>query len=318
MRKEAGVSVFVRRVLGLVVACLVGGCGEEAPTEGRLPGGAESAPLSVYVVNHPLEYFATRIGGERVAVVFPAPPGVDPAGWSPDPETVAAYQQADVILLNGAGYAAWVGRASLPQRRVVDTSAAFGDRLLPLKDSIAHSHGPEGEHAHGVAAFTTWLDPELALEQARAVAEALTAARPALAPEFAARFEALAAELRALDAKLGAAARAIGEAPILFAHPVYGYLMRRYRLNGRSLHWEPDVLPDAAAWRELEALLAEHPARWMLWESPPLAETRRRLAQRGVASFVYAPSGNAPAQGDFGQVMQRNAAALASLSSGGE
>ncbi len=70
--------------------------------------------LSIYTVNYPLQYFVQRIGGELVDVSFPAPRGVDPADWMPDIDTVAEYQQADVILLNGAGYARWLRRMSLP------------------------------------------------------------------------------------------------------------------------------------------------------------------------------------------------------------
>ena len=62
------------------------------------------APLSVYVVNYPLQYFAERIGGPDVRVVFPAPADGDPAFWKPSPEQIAAYQKADLILLNGASY----------------------------------------------------------------------------------------------------------------------------------------------------------------------------------------------------------------------
>ena len=69
--------------------------------------------LTVYVVNYPLQFFAERIGGEHVNVVFPAPADVDPAYWMPDTPTIAAYQQADLILLNGAGYARWVNKVML-------------------------------------------------------------------------------------------------------------------------------------------------------------------------------------------------------------
>ena len=69
-------------------------------------------PPRVYTVNYPLAYFAERIAGGSVKVVFPVPPDVDPAIWSPDAETIADYQQADLVLLNGAGYAGWLQRAT--------------------------------------------------------------------------------------------------------------------------------------------------------------------------------------------------------------
>ena len=35
--------------------------------------------LTVYTVNYPLAYFAERVGGKHIQVVFPAPSDVDPA-----------------------------------------------------------------------------------------------------------------------------------------------------------------------------------------------------------------------------------------------
>ena len=71
-----------------------------------------AAKIVVYTVNYPLAYFAERIGGGGVTVEFPAPEEIDPAFWKPAPEIIAAYQTADVILLNGAGFARWIGQAS--------------------------------------------------------------------------------------------------------------------------------------------------------------------------------------------------------------
>ena len=270
-------------------------------------------PLAVYSVNYPLHYFAERIGGEHVRAVFPAPPRIDPAHWSPDAETVAAYQRADLVLVNGFGYARWLERASLRRGRLVDTSAGFAERAIPLKGSLTHTHGPGGAQSHRGVAVTTWLDPELALLQAAAIRDALSAARPAWEAEFSERFETLEADLRALDRQLAAAATAIQDATLLFSHPVYQYLERRYDLNGRSLPWEPSERPSQAMWRELRALLVEHPATWVLWEAEPLADTERRLEVLGLRSVVYEPCGYAPERGDFLSVMRSNASRLEGL-----
>ena len=266
--------------------------------------------LRVATVNYPLAYFAERIGSAAVTVRFPAPREVDPAFWNPDAASVLAYQMADLILLNGAGYARWVGRASLPRRKLVDTSRAFRERLLKIEDAATHAHGPSGAHAHTGTAFVTWLDPMQAIEQARAIKDAFTRARPALAKQFDENFEQLGAELKTLDAALGAAFKPLASQPLVASHPVYQYLARRYALDLRSVQWEPDSEPSASQWRDFGKLLETHRARFMLWEAAPQTATEKRLAAMGVRSIVFAPAPSVPVTGDFMRVMQDNVAAL--------
>jgi len=299
------------RPVALSLVVVIGalfGCG----TGDQTPEAVDQDPgtLSVYVVNYPLGYFAGRIGGDGVEVHFPAPAEGDPAFWSPDADTIAAYQNADLILLNGADYAKWVERATLPSSKIVDTSSSFAFQHIPLDDTVTHSHGPEGEHAHGGWAFTTWIDPTQAVEQSRAVHEAMVAARPDQAGAFDAGFADLVADLSALDQRLAAAADAIGDQPLIFSHPVYQYLIRHYGLNGISVHWEPDQAPDLL---ELEHLLEEREARWMIWEGAPLAQTVTDIEAYGVKSLVFDPCGNTPDTGDYMTVMAANAEALETI-----
>jgi zinc transport system substrate-binding protein len=288
------------------------GCGPEVvPSRVASPERTEGT-LVVYAINEPLRYFARRIGGDQVEAVFPAPTGVDPANWSPGGDVVAAYQRADLILLNGPGYAGWVARASLPRATQVDTTAGFSERLIPVEGTVTHQHGPAGEHSQGAVALETWLDPALATLQARAVATALSGARPEHEALFAQGLTALEADLADLDRRLRAAAARIGDLPLIFSHPVYAYLQRAYALNGRSLHWEPDQQPDARQWRALEALRREHPARLLIWESAPLAQMRERLADEGISSIVFARASDAGAE-DWLTRMRESAAALSGL-----
>jgi zinc transport system substrate-binding protein len=269
--------------------------------------------LVIYTVNYPLAYFAERIGGDLVEVHFPAPGDEDPAFWSPDADTIAAYQAADLILLNGAGYAKWVDRAALPSSRVVNTSEGLTDQLLPLEGTVTHSHGPEGEHEHGGFAFTTWLDPELAIQQAQSIAAAIALLKPEQEPEIQRRMDSLKRDLVDLDSRLGVAAEALGDEPLLFSHPIYQYLINRYGLNGVEVHWEPDQEPDGRAWGHLEELLETHQAKWMVWEGEPLEATVRGLEDRGISSLVFDPCSNRPAEGDYLTVMAADAAAVESL-----
>ncbi len=279
----------------------------ERPTEAIEAG--KGLP-EVYTVNYPLAYFAERIAGESVTVVLPAPPDVDPAFWSPSAETIADYQRADLVLLNGAGYVAWIQRATLSQSRLVDTSAALADQLIPVHDTVTHSHGPGGDHSHQGAAFTTWLDMDFAVGQARAVFDALVRLRPENESDFRERLNELEKDLGELDKRLQDVAERIGDRPLVFSHPVYQYLVRGYGLNGRSVHWEPHEIPGNDQWRELTGLLATHAAAWMIWEDEPLAETENRLEAIGIKSVVFRPCGNRPAEGSLVSVMLDNVMAL--------
>ncbi|MHC4992768.1 MAG: metal ABC transporter substrate-binding protein [Planctomycetota bacterium] len=301
----------------ILAACLLSaGCERGAATPAAPDETGDQR--AVYTVNYPLAYFAERIGGDAVEVHFPAPPDGDPAFWRPDADAIRAYQKASLILLNGADYAKWVGVAALPPSRLVDTSAAFRDRYIEVEDAVTHSHGPGGEHAHTGLAFTTWLDFSLALEQARAIHEALERLLPDEAEALDARFAALEDDLRDLDTRTRQLASGHGDVPLLMSHPVYQYWARAYGLDTRSVHWEPDVVPDAEAWRELDELLEEHRATLMIWEGEPLEESVRQLAERGVRSVVFDPAGNRPGDGDFLAVMRTNLQALeAALAEGG-
>ena len=289
-----------------LLALATSGCSWSARQPPNTIEVTESGILTVYVVNYPLKYFTERIGGEHVEVVFPAPVEEDPAFWTPDAETITAYQQADLILLNGAGYAAWTKIVSLPEMKLVDTSVAFSDRYIASEIAVSHSHGPSGEHAHADTAFTTWLDPQLAISQAEAIQRSLAQSRPRGAEEFRENFAALAADLNELDLELFSLTEGQPERHLIFSHPVYQYLQRRYGLNGKSVHWEPGEAPSPAMWEELQKMLEQHPAEWFVWESEPLEQSVEQLAEMGLQSIVYRPCGNQLEQGDFLEVMRDN------------
>ena len=262
--------------------------------------------LQVYAVNYPLAYFAQRIGAEHIDVHFPLPPDVDPAFWQPSADEIARFQRADLILLNGADYAKWLKHASLPQRKLVNTSAAFQQDYISVKASLTHQHGPGGEHSHAGTAFTTWLDFNQALQQAAAIRAVLEKKQPEHQPVFSQNFELLAQELQALDQSMKAIVGTDPDKRLIASHPVYQYLARRYQIAIDSLMWEPDVVPEPGQWQALERRLESDPADWMIWEGNPNAESVQRLQAMGLNSLVFEPGANAPEEGDFISVMKNN------------
>jgi zinc transport system substrate-binding protein len=256
----------------------------------------------VLTVNYPLQYFAERVGGEFVQALYPGPVDTDPVNWKPDVATVVEYQQADLILLNGAGYAGWTQQVSLPLAKQVDTSAAFTQLLLPITDKVDHTHGPTGKHVHDDLAFTVWLDPELAKLQATAIHAALGPLLPEQTTILDANLIALADSLLELDEELARTFKLRNGQQIIYSHPVYQYLDQRYELNGISMHWEPDELPADTEFAKLNNMAGA----LMIWEAPPLPETEAKLATMGISIIVFDSGATKPASGDYLDVMQAN------------
>ncbi len=296
-------------LIAAVVGFLLFGCA--APQGGggqsQQPGGARPV---VYVSNYPLKYFTEKVGLPVIEVRYPVPPEVDPAYWQPSEEDIRAMQKADLVIVNGASYESWLEKVSLPPSKVINTSATFEDRLIETAGAVTHSHGPEGKHTHPGTAFTTWLDMNLAIEQARTIHAALSVRWPRHKKLFEEQFADLERRLRVLDAAIISAIGEKHDLPVVFSHPVYQYLQACYGINGRTVHWEPEEMPPEAEWRKLKALLAGHPAKWMIWEAEPIGPIAARLKQMGLRVAVYDPCSRPPAEGDFVSVMEKNIAEL--------
>jgi zinc transport system substrate-binding protein len=189
---------------------------------------------------------------------------------------------------------------------MVNTSAAFKDRYIEAAKILTHSHGSEGKHGHEALAFTTWIDLSLAVEQAKAIAKALSRKKPALRDTFQQKYQELERELLKLDRDIKEIVSKNQSRPLIVSHPVYDYFARGYGLNTRSVHWEPDEIPTTEQMLELHSILKDHPAKWMIWEGEPIAESVKRLKAIGIQSVVFDPCGNAPDQGDFMSMMRQN------------
>ena len=189
---------------------------------------------------------------------------------------------------------------------MVNTSAGFKDQYIETVEILTHSHGSEGEHAHESLAFTTWIDFSLAIQQAKAIRQALTRKRPELKDAFQKNFQALEQDLLKLDRSLKTLVSKDPSQPLVVSHPVYDYFARRYGLNIKSVHWEPDEMPTNKQIMELKGILKEHSANWMIWEGKPVQESVERLKAIGIDSLVFDTCGNTPDQGDFLSVMRQN------------
>ena len=232
--------MIILRTVVISVALLVVACDRDerqAISEGTITTSPDSVLL--VVSNYPLYFFASRIIEDvdgALEIVLPDIHG-DPAFWMPSTEQIQLLQSADVILLNGAGAESWQNLITLDRRRLVDTSANVVEKLIAFDDSVQHQHGPEGEHSHRGTAFTTWLDPQLAIAQAKVLTNALIVIAPMGETQYLDNLAKLEQELTELDSRLADVFARLDDRPVLFSHPVYQYLERRYSINPkRTVH----------------------------------------------------------------------------------
>ena len=209
------------------------------------------------------------------------------------------------MLLNGAGYAKWTSQASLSWSRTAVTTREVENQLLEVAGAVTHSHGPSGEHSHSVWATHTWLDPLLAIEQARVVKLELDKLSVVAREQLDQRYDRLVADLQELDRHHRETWKSTG-GRWLAADTTFAYLGRRYGLKLEFVHWKPDAAPTERQWAKLRESLGKSTRAWMLWTEEPRAETRKALSSLGVTVVVYRPASSRPPAGDYLTVMGDN------------
>ncbi|WP_333713130.1 metal ABC transporter substrate-binding protein [Yoonia sp.] len=266
----------------------------------------------VVTVNYPLQYLAEALLGDAAEVDFPVPADVDPSFWRPAIADISAIQSADLIVLNGAAFATWVDRVTLPRSKVVNSTAAISDRFI-VTESITHSHGAGDEHSHEGLASYTWLDPTLAIAQAEAIAAAITARGLAPQTDVADRLAALTSRLSALDAQASAGLAGLADVTMIATHPRYQYFARRYGLTIDALEWEAGATPTDAELADLQAMIAETGATVLIWEGEPDPAAFAATAALGLRNVVFPTLAHGIEDQSFADVMGAAIAALADI-----
>ena len=285
-------------------------CDSEAPGgpgSGTSSKGASTDKPVVLTTFYPTTYFAKRIAGDLAEVRCPLPADADPIFWKPSEDALAACQEADLVVANGAKLEKWIEQVSLPASRLVKTAAGFRDQWVRFEEATTHSHGPEGEHSHVGVDGHTWLDPQLAILQSRAIADALIQLRPEHTAEFEAGFASLEKDLQELHAGF-AALGAQPEGEFLYAsHPAYNYLAKRYGWRIVNLDLDPEAMPTEQSLAQVRQRLQESRGRHLLWESDPDPAIVGALRELGLQSMAVSPCEGTPDAGSPDYLAQMRA-----------
>ena len=254
------------RSFGLILtACLlIFGCSDvrdKSTTDISGNSSVDRTPV-VVVTSQPLFELTTLLAGNQIDVQKITPNNIASRLWKPKKEDVKRLQQADLILISGAGYEPWKDRVSLPGSRLKETSVGYYSQFIRIPDAITHQHGPEGQHAHPGTVWATWLDPELAESQCTRVADLLSELRPSASTEIATTITNIKAQLAATQnlAKEISSLTSARKITVVGDSPHYHYLTSKLGWDFQYVHWDESQELTAVAKDELSALARKLPS----------------------------------------------------------
>jgi len=185
-------------------------------------GGQEHDKVRLVASFYPLYEFASRVGGDKASVSSLVPAGIEPHDWEPTAQDRLRVSDADILVINGAGFESWAG--NMEAKVVVDTS-----------QGIDHGANPH-----------IWLDPVIAKHQVEKIREAVIAADPANADYYKKNAGSFLTELDQLNSFIKLQLADCEKSDFIAFHDAFAYFAARYGLTQHAIHDvspEGDILP---------------------------------------------------------------------------
>jgi zinc/manganese transport system substrate-binding protein len=228
--------------VGVGAVGLGGSVAQAVPAAWQDP--AAPRPLQVVASFSILADLAREVGGPAVAVTALAGPNADPHAYQPSPSDLQRVAQADLVLVNGLGFEAWLDRLLAnagPRGAVVVASDGIDVRRVgPIADP--HAWQSPAQARRYVDNIEAALLRTLA-DRPSPPSDAVLAGVRERAAAYRERLAALDRDIRRLLANLPADTRRA-----ITAHSAFGYFGRDYGVTFTSLQgWSPDSEASAGA-----------------------------------------------------------------------
>jgi len=209
-------AAVVAGAVGLVGGLILASCASrdstsEAATVGDCPGGRVSIVVSVDQWSDLVGRSAGACGD--VTTIVSGTTG-DPHDYEPTPADLAAFSDAELVVVNGLGYDEWADKAvrALGHRpAVVDAGAVAGRH--------------DGDNPH------LWYDPSTVRAVADAVSEELTTLRPRAVEQLRTDRTALESYLTPIDAEIAAIKAADGQPRYAATESVFDPMAAALRMD---------------------------------------------------------------------------------------
>ena len=270
---------------------LVAGCSQQR----EVPEATASRALTIYTTMAPIHFVTRQLLGEQDTIINTVPAGEDVPTFMPDRSMLMDMVNADLIILNGAGFEEWLDAVSLPDSIVFDSAHVFRDEWLEY-EGIVHSHGGHDDHSHEGYNGHTWLSPHHFRKQTTAIYEklkTLLTEEEQQARNLSANFQSLYTQLIALDEKARMVFEPLRGTTLAATHPTYDYVAKAYGFTIFNVDIDPDEEEITGhIQRELEKIQQQRentPITFLLWEEEPSDVLVEAVADAGLINIVFPP-----------------------------
>lgn len=201
----------------------------------------QAEPLRVVASFSILADMVRSIGGEQVQVLSLVGPETDAHSFEPRPNDIKTLAQAQVLVINGLGFEAWLpGLQQASGFKGHTVVASAGSDLIDHEGPDVHeAHDGHGDddahdvHDHGPVDPHAWQDLGNGVRYVQAIAQGLAKADPTHAQLYRDRADNYARQLSALDTEIKQrlAGVPVQSRKVIVSHDAFAYFARAYAVQ---------------------------------------------------------------------------------------
>lgn len=263
------VKKLVLLVVGVLMAALFAGCGNDAPKE------QASKKIQVVTSFNAMSEFVKAIGGDKVEVSTIIPDGTEPHDFELKPEDMKQLASAQVFVYNGLGMEPWAQQA---------IDAAKNDKLVSVKASdgveAIKNTDPDEIKEHGAEDPHSWLSLKNAKVEVKNIKDALVKVDPDNKDYYEKNYNDYVAKLDAMIQKYEGQFTKAAHKNFVTGHAAFAYLCRDFGLEQNSVE---DIFaegePNAAQLAKLIEYCKENKITTIFAEEMASPEVSKTLAQ---------------------------------------
>ena len=240
----------------------------------------EEDKIAIVTTIYPVYDFATNIAGDKAEIINLVPAGVEPHDFELSTGDMQLIEEADMFIYNGAGMEHFAEKtlASVSNKELYVVECTKGMTLLDANEHTdEHGHESTDEHEDEHTDPHTWLSVANAIEECKAITEALVEIDPDNKAYYEANYDAYEEKLLALQETYKVELADLSGSTIVVAHEAFGYLCAEYGLKQEAIEGlTADSEPDSARMKEIIDFCKENDIKVIFFEelvSPKVAET---------------------------------------------